>query len=91
MPDYGLRHAGLELPEPLTPEAVPDDLVARICDAFGLFGSAEHSLERLLRARHEAGVEHVFLFPAHTEEGGDELPLREGEAFGRVVLPGLSG
>jgi len=87
---YWLRHAGLALAEPVVPEAIPDDLAGRICDAFGLFGSPEHCRERLLRARDEAGIEHVFLFPAHTEAGGYDMPLAELEAFGRVILPGLS-
>jgi hypothetical protein len=36
-------------------------------------------------------VDHVFLFPAHTLEGGGDLPAREVEAFARVIRPGLSG
>jgi 5,10-methylenetetrahydromethanopterin reductase len=86
---YWLRQAGLPLPEDPTPDAVTDDLAARICDAFGLFGPPEYCLERLLRAREEAGVRHVFLFPAHTQEGGYEMPTREIEAFRRVIRPGL--
>lgn len=86
---YWLRQAGLPLPDSPDPEAVSDELAARICDAFGLFGPAEHCLERLRRARAEAGVEHVFLFPAHTLEGGYDLPVAEIDAFRRVVLPGL--
>ena len=35
-------------------------------------------------------MEHVFLFPAHTLEGGYELPIREVEAFGRVMRPKLA-
>jgi len=42
-----------------------------------------------LRAREEAGIEHVFLFPAHTLEGGYDMPTREVEAFRRVIGPGL--
>jgi 5,10-methylenetetrahydromethanopterin reductase len=86
---YWLRHAGLELPDAPAPEAIPDDLAARICDAFGLFGPPEHCLERLLRARDEAGVEHVFLFPSHTLEGGYDMPTREVEVFGRLIRPRL--
>ncbi len=86
---YWLRAAGLALPEPPAPAAIDDALADRIADAFGLFGPAEHCLARLRRARAEAGVEHVFLFPAHTEAGGYDLPRAELEAFGRVILPGL--
>jgi len=86
---YWLRQCGLDLPEELAPETISDDLAARVCDAFGLFGPAERCLERLLQAREEAGVEHVFLFPAHTLDGGYDMPRREVEAFARVIKPRL--
>lgn len=86
---YWLRQAGLTLPDEPVPEAISDELAGRICDAFGLFGPPERCLERLLRAREEAGVEHVFLFPAHTLEGGYDMPVREVEAFGRIIRPRL--
>ena len=82
---HWLRHAGIDLPDDHDPERIPDDQAARIADAFGLFGPPEHCLERLLRAREEAGVEHVFLFPAHTLDGGYEMPTREVDAFRRVM------
>jgi 5,10-methylenetetrahydromethanopterin reductase len=88
---HWLRQAGLALPEHPTPETVSDDLAARIEDAFGLFGTPEHCAERLLRAREEAGVEDVFLFPAHTFAGGYEMPEREIDAFRRVIRPRLTG
>ena len=72
-------------PDDHDPERIPDDQAARIADAFGLFGPPEQCLERLLRAREEAGVEHVFLFPAHTLDGGYEMPTREVDAFRRVM------
>lgn len=84
---HWLRQAGLALPETVDPESVPDELAARIEDAFGLFGSPEQCADRLLRAREEAGVEHVFLFPAHTFAGGYDMPEREVEAFRRVIRP----
>src|SRR5262249_44545447 len=34
---YCLRRAGLALPDPPDPEAIPDDLAADVADAFGLF------------------------------------------------------
>ncbi len=86
---YWLRHTGLSLPDEPAPEAISDEVAAHICDAFGLFGPAEHCLDRLLRAREEAGIEHVFLFPAHTLEGGYDMPEREVEEFARVILPRL--
>ncbi len=88
---YWLRQAGLPLSDNPSPEAISNELAARICDAFGLFGPAEYCLERLLRARQESAVEHVFLFPSHTMEGGYEMPTREVEAFSRVIRPGLGG
>jgi len=86
---HWLREAGLALPDGVTPEAVTDELAARIEDAFGLFGTAEACAERLVRAREEAGVEDVFLFPAHTFAGGYDMPEREIEAVRRVIAPRL--
>ena len=86
---YWLRRAGLALPDAPEPGAIPDDLAAAIADAFGLFGPAEACRDQLRRAREAAGIERVFLFPAHTLEGGYELPAREVEAFRRVIQPGL--
>jgi 5,10-methylenetetrahydromethanopterin reductase len=82
-----LREAGILLPD--GPESIPDSLAERICDAFGLFGGAESCAERLIRAHEEAGIDHVFLFPAHTFETGYEMPRAEVEAFGRVIGPRL--
>jgi len=87
---YWLRHAGITLAEDHDPASLSDTMAAEVCDAFGLFGTAEHCRDRLLRAREEAGVDHVFLFPAHTVEGGGDLPAREVEAFARVIRPGLT-
>lgn len=87
---HWLRQAGLPIPDAPTPEQVSEDLATRIADAFGLFGSAEHCADRLLRAREEAGVERVFLFPAHTLAGGYDMPEHEIEAFRRVIRPRLA-
>jgi 5,10-methylenetetrahydromethanopterin reductase len=86
---HWLREAGLPIPETVEPGGLSDDLAARISDAFGLFGSPEHCADRLRRAREEAGVEHVFLFPAHTLTGGYDMPEREIEAFRRIIRPRL--
>jgi 5,10-methylenetetrahydromethanopterin reductase len=87
---YWLRAAGLPLPEAVVPGEIPDDLAVRIEDAFGLFGSPERCADRLIRAREEAGVEHAFLFPAHTLAGGYDMPEGEIEAFRRVIRPRLA-
>lgn len=84
-----LRQAGLTVPDPPTPEAITDDDAARLADALGLFGSPEACRDRLLRAREEAGVDHVFLFPAHTLASGYELPRREIDAFRQIIRPRL--
>ncbi len=86
---YWLRQAGLPVPEDPVPEEISDDLADRICDAFGLFGPPEHCAERLLRAQAEAGVDHVFLFPAHTRDGGYDMPEKEVTAFERTIRPRL--
>jgi 5,10-methylenetetrahydromethanopterin reductase len=87
---YWLREAGLPIPDSLTPGGIPDGLAAGIEDAFGLFGSPEHCADRLIRAREEAGVEHVFLFPAHTLASGYDMPEGEIEAFRRIIRPRLA-
>jgi 5,10-methylenetetrahydromethanopterin reductase len=84
-----LAEAGFPLPEPLDPAAIAEDRARRIADAFGLFGPPERCAERLLQAREEAGVEEVFLFPAHDLAGGYEMPEAEMEAFERVIRPRL--
>ena len=86
-----LAEAGFPLPEPLDPTAIPEDQACRIADAFGLFGPPERCAERLLQVREEAGVEEVFLFPAHDLAGGYEMPEAEVEAFERVIRLRLGG
>lgn len=82
---FWLREAGLDIPEDLN--AITDTLSREICEAFGLFGSPEACAERMLRARDEAGVEHVFLFPAHTQDTAYDMPVREVEAFRTIIAP----
>ena len=84
-----LREAGIDLPEDFVPEQISEDQANEICDAFGLFGTAQECLERLKRAETESGVEQVFIFPTHTQDGGYEMPSREVEAFKNVIFPGL--
>ena len=71
------------------PESIGDAQAAEICDAFGLFGTAEECLARLKRARSESGIEHVFIFPTHTQEGGYDMPQAEVNAFRETIIPGL--
>jgi 5,10-methylenetetrahydromethanopterin reductase len=87
---YWLREAGLPFAEDLNPNAIDDDLALRVADAFGCFGPAEHCAERLTRAQEEAGVDHVFFFPAHDREGGYAMPMEEIAAFERVLRPRLA-
>ncbi|MGH7349572.1 MAG: LLM class flavin-dependent oxidoreductase, partial [Candidatus Rokuibacteriota bacterium] len=84
-----LGEAGLELREPFDPAAIPDDRAWRIADAFGLFGTPERCADRLLQAREEAGLDELFLFPAHDLAGGYDMPEAELEAFKRVIGPRL--
>lgn len=87
---HWLRYAGIDLPADYRPEGVPQDVAARVLDAFGLFGSASQCAERLLRAREESAIRRVFLFPAHTWETSYALPVAEVEAFGEVIGPALT-
>ncbi len=85
-----LGEAGIGVPEGTDPATIPDGLAERICEAFGLFGEPEHCAERLMRAHEEAGIEHVFLFPAHDMKTGYELPYAEVEAFEKTIGPRLT-
>jgi 5,10-methylenetetrahydromethanopterin reductase len=88
---HWLKEAGFELEPTHDPAAIPEDQARRIADAFGLFGPPERCAERLLQAWEEAGVEHVFLFPAHDLERGYDLPEAEVRAFEDVIRPRLAG
>jgi 5,10-methylenetetrahydromethanopterin reductase len=84
-----LKEAGFELEQNHDPATIPEDRARQIADAFGLFGPPERCAERLLQAREEAGVEHVFLFPAHDLERGYDIPEAEVHAFEQVIRPRL--
>ena len=84
-----LREAGIDLANDFIPESISDAQAAEICDAFGLFGTPRECLERLRRARDESNIDHVFIFPTHTQEGGYDMPRAELEAFGETIIPGL--
>jgi 5,10-methylenetetrahydromethanopterin reductase len=88
---HWLREAGFALPDPHDLAAMPGDKAGEIADAFGLFGSPERCAERLLQAREEAGVEDVFLFPAHDLAGGYTMPEDVVDAFQHVIRPRLGG
>src|SRR5262249_24957373 len=84
-----LSEAGFDLVHAHHPAAIPEDQALRIPDAFGLFGPPHGCAERLLQAREEAGVENVFLFPAHDLAGGYDMPEAELQAFAEVIGPRL--
>ena len=86
---HWLREAGFDIPDTHDPTAIPEDRARVIADAFGLFGSPERCADRLLQARDEAGVDDVFLFPAHDLAGGYAMPEAEVDAFQRVIRPRL--
>jgi 5,10-methylenetetrahydromethanopterin reductase len=86
-----LSEAGLDIEAAHDPAAISEDRAHQIADAFGLFGSPERCADRLLRAREEAGIDDVFLFPAHDLAGGYNMPEAEVQAFERVIRPRLGG
>jgi 5,10-methylenetetrahydromethanopterin reductase len=86
-----LAEAGFDIDAAHDPAAISEDRARQIADAFGLFGSPEHCADRLVRAREEAGIENVFLFPAHDLAGGYNMPETEVTAFERVMRPRLGG
>ena len=84
-----LRETGIDLPDDFVPEGISDAQADEICDAFGLFGTPEECLARLKRSRDESGIDHVFIFPTHTQEGGYDMPRAEVDAFCKTIIPGL--
>ena len=88
---HWLREAGFDIGAAHDPAAIPEDRAQQIADAFGLFGSPERCADQLLRAREAAGVDDVFLFPAHDLAGGYNMPEAEVQAFERVIRPRLGG
>ena len=88
---HWLREAGFAFAEDGDPATIDEALAHRVGDAFGCFGPPEHCAERLLRAKEEAGVEHVFFFPAHDREGGYEMPAAEIDEFQKIIGPRISG
>jgi 5,10-methylenetetrahydromethanopterin reductase len=88
---HWLREAGFDLAAAHDPAAIPEDQAHLIADAFGLFGPPERCAERRLQAREEAGVEHVFLFPAHDLPGGYDMPEDPLQAFEKVIRPRIGG
>ena len=85
-----LREAGIDLADDFVPESISDDQAAEICDAFGLFGTPEECLARLKRAGDESGIDHVFIFPTHTQDGGYDMPRADVDAFRHTIIPGLA-
>ena len=86
---FWLREAGIDLADDFVPEGIGDAQAEEICDAFGLFGTPEECLARLKRAAAESGIDHVFIFPTHTQEGGYDMPRTEVAAFRDAIFPGL--
>ena len=87
---FWLREAGIDLPNDFVPEKITNAQANAICNAMGLFGTPQECLERLKRAGSESGIEQVFIFPTHTQDGGYEMPAKEVAAFRDVIIPGLS-
>ena len=83
-----LRESGIDLPDDFVPEEITDGQAAEICDAFGLFGTAEEWLDRRKRAAGEADVERVFVFPSQTRAGVDAMPGLQLAAYRQCTCLG---
>jgi 5,10-methylenetetrahydromethanopterin reductase len=88
---HWLREAGFAVDDAHDPAAIPQDAARGIADAFGLFGSPERCAEHLLRAQEQAGIQDVFLFPAHDLARGYDMPEAEVQAFEHVIRPRIEG
>ena len=84
------RESGIDLPRDISPDQITDDIAERISDVFGLFGTPQQCAESLIRARDEAGAEHIFVFPVHSIEGGYDMPIPEIAAFRDIIFPRLT-
>jgi 5,10-methylenetetrahydromethanopterin reductase len=80
-----LSEAGFDLAPGHDPAEIPEARAREIADAFGLFGPPERCADQLLRARDEAGIDDVFLFPAHDLAGGYAMPEAELQAYERTI------
>ena len=76
-----LAEAGYDVAPDHDPAAIPEQRAQAIADTFGLFGSPERCADQLKRANEQAGIDDVFLFPAHDLAGGYTMPEAELQAF----------
>jgi alkanesulfonate monooxygenase SsuD/methylene tetrahydromethanopterin reductase-like flavin-dependent oxidoreductase (luciferase family) len=88
---HWLAEAGFDIAREHDPARIAEDRARQIADAFGLFGSPERCAERLRQAHDDAGVENVFLFPAHDLAGGYAMPEAELRAYEHTIRPRLAG
>ena len=65
---------------------VSDEVNARLCDALGLIGTAEHCTARI-REMAQHGVKQLYLMPCLTFAP----PEAEVQAFGERIIPALAG
>ena len=86
---HWLRQAGIDLADDTLPEQISDQTAAQVCQAMGLFGTAQECGQQLAKAAEEAGVQRLFIFPCHTVQGGYDMPTPEVEAFRQVIFPML--
>jgi 5,10-methylenetetrahydromethanopterin reductase len=63
---------------------VPDEVVARLCDALGLIGTPGHCAQRIIEMAN-AGVNKLYLMPFQTFVG----PEQEVDTFRDIVFPRL--
>jgi len=63
---------------------VPDEVIARLCDALGLVGTPEHCVGRIVDLA-AAGVKSLYIMPLQTFVG----PEQEIRAFRDAVFPKL--
>lgn len=63
---------------------VPDDIVAQLCEAFGLIGTPEHCAKRIMQMA-EIGVSKLYLMGFQTFAG----PQQEVVAFRETIFPAL--
>ena len=82
-----LKSAGIRVPSVTGPEDIPDDVLAEICDATGLFGTPEHWVDQIKMIGAETGAARILVQPTLNYD----LPQDTVRTYGEQIAPALAG
>jgi 5,10-methylenetetrahydromethanopterin reductase len=81
-----LESAGIRLPSVAGPEDIPDEVLAQVCDATGLFGTPEHWVDQIRRIGAETGAARILVQPTLNYD----MPEETVRIYGERVAPALA-